>query len=453
MRAVAICPYSVVSPAVPRYKNGAPARGVQNAPGIHSRRAIPTQSGRKLRRAGPPRKPLASPDHPAVLVCAVEDLAPVGGDQDQVLHTHAHFAGQVDAGLDGKDHSFPRRGGVGAAHVPLLVLGAADEVPQPMGEVLAIARRRDQVAGGLVQLAQRHARAYQRLGGLVGTADQVVDGRVLVRDGPAEVGAGHVRAISRLFAADVQHDAVAGLQPGVVGHVVGVGGVGAKGDDGGEGRPFAAQFPILGQQVVGHLPLGHALADKGGGAAHDLVVQAGIHPHQLLFGRVLAAAHAVHTVAGQAAGGAGQPLHQGQQKAGGPFLVNAKEDARLHPLGHLADGVVGVGEPDLFNGRFRHREQLVQKEEVAAVGAQVQRKQPLKGFHIHAGQIVDALRVADDHLRQAALLHGLQHPVDPFHFHHDPSQWTAARAVSIQILARRPGLCKRQSCPLPAGRL
>ena len=35
MRAVAICPCTVVSPAVPRYKNDAPARDVQNAP-VHS---------------------------------------------------------------------------------------------------------------------------------------------------------------------------------------------------------------------------------------------------------------------------------------------------------------------------------------------------------------------------------------------------------------------------------
>lgn len=125
----------------------------------------------------------------------------------------------------------PGGGCVGAADIALFVLGAADEVAEPVGEVSAVAGLRDEVAGGFVQLTERHAGPDEGLGGFVGAADKVMDRRVLVRDGAAEVGAGHVGAVAVLLAADVEHNAVAGLQAGVVGRMVRVGRVRAEGDD------------------------------------------------------------------------------------------------------------------------------------------------------------------------------------------------------------------------------
>ena len=55
-------------------------------------------------------------------------------------------------------------------------------------------------------------------------------------------------------------------------------------------------------------------------------------------------------------------------------------------------------------------EQPVQKQH-AALLAQIQREQPLKGLHIHAGQIPDALGIAHDHLLQPLGLHRAQYPL------------------------------------------
>ena len=252
------------------------------------------------------------------------------------------------------------------------MLGAADEVPQPVGEVFPVARLGNHVPGGLVQLAQGHPGTDQGFSRLVGPAHQVMDGCVLVGNTLAEIGAGHVRAVPILPAANVQYDAVPLLQDGVVRHVMGIGGVGAKGDNGGEGGFFAPQFLVLSHQKVGHLPLGHALPNVGHGTGHGLVVEPGVHAHQLLLGGVLPGPHTVHAVAGQLEGGAGQPLHQGQQEPGRPLFVNAQRFPGLYPLSHHPNGVVGIAEPHLLQGSLRHGEEFVQKEHVVAVGPQVQ---------------------------------------------------------------------------------
>ena len=87
-----------------------------------------------------------------MLIVPVQHLAAGLGQQDEVLHADAELAGQVDARLNRKDHAGSGYGGVRAADVALLVVGLADEMPQTVVEIRTVARFRNQVARGGVQL-------------------------------------------------------------------------------------------------------------------------------------------------------------------------------------------------------------------------------------------------------------------------------------------------------------
>ena len=58
---------------------------------------------------------------------------------------------------------------------------------QTVVEVFAVAGRRDQAAGGSVKVAEPHAGLDKRLGGLVGTAHDVVDARRIENTGIGSV--------------------------------------------------------------------------------------------------------------------------------------------------------------------------------------------------------------------------------------------------------------------------
>lgn len=109
----------------------------------------------------------------------VEDLDAGVGDQGQVLDADAGAAGEVDTRLDGEGH--PRFDNllVDERDVAGLVVLQADRVAQAMSKVLAVARVLNHVARGAVQVAHAHARRDERLGGLIGTAHNVVDARRL----------------------------------------------------------------------------------------------------------------------------------------------------------------------------------------------------------------------------------------------------------------------------------
>ena len=241
------------------------------------------------------------------------------------------------------------------------MLRLADEVAQPVGEVFSVSGGGDVVPCGLVQVAQGHAGPQHGLRQLVGLPHQVVDGGVLGIRRPAEEGPGHVGAVAVLPAAHVDDDAVPSLQAGLVRLVVGVRGVGAVGDDGQERSGVTALGGILCHDVVGHLPLGHALFHVGGSPLHHHVVDAGGLPHQVPLHRVLAGPGVVHAVGGQHILAAGIVGHQGQQKPGGPVLVHAHVFFPVHGICQNGEIVVRVGEPHLLIGCLRHREQFVQK--------------------------------------------------------------------------------------------
>ena len=64
----------------------------------------------------------------------------------------------------------------------------------------------------------------------------------------------------------------------------------------------------------------------------------------------------------QAAGRAGQPLHQRSRKRAGHSLSMPRGSPAWDTLGDEAHGVVGVGEPDGLDGRPGRREQAVQEK-------------------------------------------------------------------------------------------
>ena len=105
-----------------------------------------------------------------VFAVVVEDLAAVGGHDDQVLHANADVSGQVDAGLDGEDLPLADGLVVCGGDVARLVVDEADLVAKAMREVIAPAGVLDDLACGEVDLGKRHAGSDDLLGSLVGAA-------------------------------------------------------------------------------------------------------------------------------------------------------------------------------------------------------------------------------------------------------------------------------------------
>ena len=230
----------------------------------------------------------------------------------------------------------------------------------------------------------------------------------------AEPGAGHVAAIAVLHTAHIKQHAVALFQHGVIRLVVGVGGVGAKGYDGGKAGAFAAMGAEPGVDELGHLALGHAGLDVVLGFLVDQVVDVGGRAHKLLLGLILAGAAVIHAIAGQFYRHSGVGFHQRDQEPGGPFLIDAQRLAGIHHDGNLLNRRFGVGMPDSLARRVGHVEQLIQKKRGFACYRQVEDQQALVGFHGYAGQVPHALGVTYDHLGQAAAFQRGAHPGDTF---------------------------------------
>ena len=199
--------------------------------------------------------------------------------------------------------------------------------------------------------------------------------------------------------------------------MVGIGGVGAEGDDGLEGHRVTALRGVLGDDEVCDLPFHHALPHEGGGPLHHGIVDPGGGAHQLPLGFILAGPGVVHAGGGQHAAAAGIVGHQRQEEAGGPLLVDAHGLGAVHIFRQNGEVIVGIGEPHLLIGDLGHGEELVQKQLVLPVPAQVEGEEPLKGKYVVPGEIPDAVGVGDDHLLQPHLFHGREDAADPFLIH------------------------------------
>ena len=163
-----------------------------------------------------------------MLVHVVEDLTALLRHKHQVLHPDPELTREVHSWLNGEDH--PRLGHqlCDCTYIPLLMLCLANKMPQAVGEVLTIARRSDMFPGRDVQLPQGDTGTDHSLRDLIGTADQVMDGRVFGVRSLAEEGAGHIGAVPVFPAAHIDDNAVSRLQAGLVRLMMGVGGVGAE---------------------------------------------------------------------------------------------------------------------------------------------------------------------------------------------------------------------------------
>ena len=284
-------------------------------------------------------------------------------------------------------------------------------MPQPVVEVFAVARLKNHIAGGGVQLAHLYAGAHQPLGGLVGAAHQLVDLALLCGGLGGEKGAGHVAAIVVVDAAHIQKHHLAGLQRPVGVLVVGVGGIIGKGDDGLKAGAAASVGLVDGQDLFGQLPLGDAGADGGGKLGHAGVVDGAGLDHGFLLGRVLDGADHVAADAAHPVLPRHRQLLQAQQKAGGPVLVHAQRLFHVQIGRQQGGGVVGVVKIDHRQAHVRRAEQPVDKQPHAAVGRKQQAVHPLAGVQPQAGQVKDGGGVADQQLGQAVGRHFVPHPL------------------------------------------
>ena len=175
--------------------------------------------------------------------------------------------------------------------------------------------------------------------------------------------------------------------------MVGIGGVGTKGDNRRERGAFTACGGVFIQNEISHRLFGYTNLKLLGGFFHHDVVDLRGFPHQSLFGIVLPGTGIIHTGGGQCA--LGTSGHKGQKEPGGPLLVDAHGGVGVHMVRQNGDAVVGVLVPDGFPGTFRHREQPVDKQRGHLALPQIQNQHPFHRRHIVAGEIPDAVGVRD----------------------------------------------------------
>ena len=143
-----------------------------------------------------------------VLIHMVQNLAAVSGDDDQILHADAEFAGQIDAGLYGEDHAFSGHVLAGRAYIAGIVVLQADHMAKAVGKEGTVPSGGDMFSGNPVDLAQGNAGTDDGLRFFIGLPDQIVNGGVGFIRFFAEEGAGHVGAVAVLNTAHVDYDAV-----------------------------------------------------------------------------------------------------------------------------------------------------------------------------------------------------------------------------------------------------
>ncbi len=246
---------------------------------------------------------------------------------------------------------------VDARDVARLVVHQANLVPQAVVEGRAPTRVLDDAAGGKVNLGKLDAGRHDLLGFLVGAANGLVNGPLVVGGLGGKEGARHVRAVPVLLAAHVKQHDVANGKRSVVGLVVRVCAVVAKAHDGREGVVAGAQASVLAQKAFCDLQLGHAGAQLSHQPLHGLVVGARGLAHEFLLARVFDRAGVVDCARGQLEAGGGPGLHQRHQPAGGKLFVHAQRGRVVADLcekghgilrvvkdAHVSAGIAGVGE-------------------------------------------------------------------------------------------------------------
>ena len=103
-------------------------------------------------------------------------------------------------------------------------------------------------------------------------------------------------------------------------------------------------------------------------------------------------------------------LHQADEEAGGPILINAQRLIVFYKGEKFGRSVLSV--VDDLNGQARVRlaEQRIDEEAVGSIGPQQQRQHPLAGLDAHPQQIKNGGGVGDDHLLQPLRFEVCEHP-------------------------------------------
>ena len=86
-----------------------------------------------------PALPCLSDDFP-VLIRLIKNLAAICSYEDQILDAHTEFSRKVDAGFDGKGHTFLHGSSVRQAYVSGLMILKADGMAQPVIEIVPVTR-------------------------------------------------------------------------------------------------------------------------------------------------------------------------------------------------------------------------------------------------------------------------------------------------------------------------
>ena len=162
----------------------------------------------------------------------IQPPAGVCGDSHDVLDADSEPTAEIDAWLYREAHSWLEFVCLALDHVRGLVGGQAYAVSGAVDEVVAVAGVRDHCARCAVDVLAGDAGAYRLECGLLGAADDLENVPFLVSWLADVDGAGGIRSVAVLDAAEVEHHHVAGLDGALADLMVRIGAVGAGADDG-----------------------------------------------------------------------------------------------------------------------------------------------------------------------------------------------------------------------------
>ena len=103
-------------------------------------------------------------------------------------------------------------------------------------------------------------------------------------------------------------------------------------------------------------------------------------------------------------------LHQADEEAGGPILIDAQRLLLFYKGEKPGRSVLSVVEDLQGQPCLRPAEQRIDEEAVGSIDPQQQRQHPLAGLDAHPRQIKNGGGVGDDHLLQSLCLEVFEYP-------------------------------------------
>ncbi len=253
-----------------------------------------------------------------------QDLDAVLAHDGNVFKTNAKATGEIDAGLDGKDHTFFKHRIGACRDIGMLMDVDAKAMAGPMQEILAIPGLGDRRAGRIIHGTGPNARFRCGNGRLDCAFNDFGNGFIAFRLGPEIARARHVAGISALATAQIDHQRHALFEAGFATVMVRESSVGTKTDTG----KFGGRA-VGGKEVINEpddLQLGHAYLQVGEGCRDTGVGQQGILLELTVFRLVLAAAQIAKGFAQKLAFRRRQGIEQQQGEVGAHGLIDRDRD-------------------------------------------------------------------------------------------------------------------------------